>query len=174
MKKEDKVEEPFVGLLRGVGEVQEHLSSTAPKTNPLAGVLYYSELTLDTGRTYKHWSKRKDYLENLKVFIDTEVSGSTSGENIRLNVPSDYMDKFPREKKAPPKIQVTNSDTYWKDKADRDILTNAAIEQQYYISRACDFVIPLGRMTDGNWEELLDKAMEKGLELYKKYGRTSG
>jgi hypothetical protein len=91
-----------------------------------------------------------------------------------LNVPSDYMDKFPREKKAPPKIQVTNSDTYWKDKADRDILTNAAIEQQYYMSRACDFVIPLGRMTDGNWEELLDKAMAKGLELYKKYGRTSG
>lgn len=173
-------EQEFVGLLRAVSEVQEKPSSTAPKDKPNVGVFYWAELTLDTGRTYKSWSKTKPYLENLKVFIDKEVSGLISGENIRLNLPQDYMDKFPREKPTPqadtpkPQQKPLTSDQYWRNREERDVTTNAAIEQQYYISRACDFALALGRMIDGNWEEMLELGMTKGIELYHKYGRTSG
>lgn len=172
-KTEAPKEEEFVGLLRRISEIGEKPSSTAPKGRPDVGMFYWAELTLDTGRTFKTWSKNRLYLENLKVFIDKEVSGIISGENIRLNLPQDYVDKFPREKPATPPKPYTQ-DQYWRDRFAREGETNSAIEQQYYISRACDFALALGRMTDGNWEEMLELGMTKGIELYHKYGRTSG
>jgi hypothetical protein len=183
IKKKETVSEPyqFLGLLRGVSDIKEIIPTTTPEGKK-SGIVYYAELLMDNGRTYRHSSFQKPYLENFKDFIDKEIEGLVTprGEFESIDfksLPVEYTDKYPRQEvktapKAPPTKPAT-SDSYWRDKAERDVETNKAIEQQFYISEACKFYLALGRVTDANCEDVLENGMAKGVELYHKYGRTS-
>jgi hypothetical protein len=180
--KKEKTVEPyqFVGLLRSVSEIKEIIPSTTPEGKK-SGIVYYAELLMDNQKTYRHSSFQKPYLENFKDFIDVELSGTVTPrgdfESIDFkSLPLEYTEKYPRQEKVTPKLPPTKpatSDSYWRDKAERDVETNKAIEQQFYISEACKFYLALGRVTDANCEDVLENGMAKGVELYHKYGRTS-
>lgn len=181
IKKKDKTVEPyhFVGLLRSISEIKEHIPASTPEGKK-SGVVYYAELLMDNQKTYRHSSFQKPYLENFKEFIDKELEGTVTPrdgfESIDFkSLPVEYTEKFPRQEKTPPKPnpKPATSDSYWRDKAERDVETNKAIEQQFYIKEACKFALALGKVTDANWKDVLHQGMAEGTELYHKYGRTS-
>lgn len=156
-------EKEITGLLRSLGEIEE---ITVAKTKQ---VWYNREMTFDTGQSYRYYNTNKDKLIALEALIDGEVKYSIGEKgNVILH------EEPAAPKKSTPKPRIVEGmgrEQYWEWKAEHDKLVSAILERQFFINLAKEFAIPLGRLTDANWKELLKETVKEGIMLQNEYGK---
>jgi hypothetical protein len=156
-----KAPEELTSLLRHVGPYSEPIEKGAV-------TWFYRELTFDDGRTYKRYSIDKALLD-LEYAINMEVTYSV---NEKGNIAIHKIPPPPQRTVTKPKpLEKNEREPYWQNKDKRDEYDLCVRERQYWISYAREFVIPLGKMTESNWEELMEKAAELGIGLHIKHGK---
>jgi hypothetical protein len=155
-----KQPETQTALLRHIGDIEEKEQ----------GVFkwFQRELTFDDGKTYPLCLQDKNQMD-IGYAIDMEIEYSLNEKgNVRIH-------KIPpppqRTVSKPKPLEKNEREPYWQNKDKRDEYDLCVRERQYWISYAREFVIPLGKMSEGNWEELCEKAAELGISLHTKHGK---